>query len=133
MHENDEEGAYNCIAEGLKFNCRNYELYVMLGNYYLARNINQAYLCYDNAEFYCEVEEDKPYIRQCIKDVGEQGSTVTPVSIVMVSYNNCQMMQNCIKCIRDTAPQSAYEWDCTRMTRQVRSEAYQIVWETDSR
>lgn len=109
LHENDEEGAYNCIAEGLKFNCRNYELYVMLGNYYLARNINQAYLCYENAEFYCEVEEDKPYIRQCIKDVGEQGSTVTPVSIVMVSYNNCQMMQNCIQCIRDTAPQSAYE------------------------
>lgn len=32
-----------------------------------------------------------------------------PVSIVLVSYNNCQMMQNCIQSIRDTAPVSAYE------------------------
>ncbi len=109
LHENDEEGAYDCIAEGLKYNCRNYELYVMLGNYYLEKNINQAYLCYENAEFYCEVGEDREHIRQCLKEVRNQGSTVMPVSIVLVSYNNCQMMQNCIQSIRDTAPVSAYE------------------------
>ncbi len=109
QYENDEEGAYDCIAEGLKYNCRNYELYVMLGNYYLSRNINQAYLCYENAMFYCEEEEDGQYIRQCLKDVRNQGSMVMPVSIVIVSYNNCQMMQNCIQFIRDTAPRSAYE------------------------
>lgn len=110
QHENDESGAYGCIAEGLKYNCRNYELYVMLGNYYQARNINQAYLCYENAEFYCDVEEDKEYIRQCLETVRQNAEgTVMPVSIVMVSYNNCEMMQGCIQSIRDTNPQSAYE------------------------
>lgn len=37
------------IRKGLMFNSRNYELYVMLGNYYLSENMNQSYLCYENA------------------------------------------------------------------------------------
>lgn len=30
----DWEGAYTCIAQGLQYNYRNYELYLLLGNYY---------------------------------------------------------------------------------------------------
>lgn len=110
QYENNETGAYECIANGLKYNYRNYELYVMLGNYYQSRNIDQAYLCYENAEFYCDVKEDREYIRQCLETARSAGgNSVMPVSIVLVSYNNCEMMQDCIQSIRDTNPQSAYE------------------------
>lgn len=30
----DWEGAYTCIAQGLQYNYKNYELYLLLGNYY---------------------------------------------------------------------------------------------------
>lgn len=108
-HEGNRAGVYECITAGLKYNCRNYELYVMLGNYYRERNINQAYLCYENAEFYCDEETDRQYIRQCIQELRQGGAIVTPASVVVVSYNNREMMQGCIQSIRDTTPKSAYE------------------------
>lgn len=111
LHENDEASAYRCIAAGLKYNCRNYELYVMLGNYYRTRNICQAYLCYENAEFYCGQPEDKVYIRQCMAEImcQSEGALPSPVSIVIVSYNNMEMMKNCILSIHNTTPTSSYE------------------------
>lgn len=35
---------FSCIQRGLIYNCRNYELYFMLGQYYLKHNPKQAYL-----------------------------------------------------------------------------------------
>ena len=55
------EECYEEIIKGLKQNYKDYELYFALGEYYLTRNINQAYLCYENALFYCEDEKDKEY------------------------------------------------------------------------
>lgn len=43
----DWEGAYTCIAQGLQYNYRNYELYLLLGNFYERKNCNQAWLCYE--------------------------------------------------------------------------------------
>lgn len=110
-NEHDEMGTYECIAAGLKYNCRNYELYVMLGNYYYRKNVSQAYLCYENAEFHCKPGKDKEHIRQCMKGIKQQYENLTPppISIVIVSYNNSEMMKNCIQSIRDTTPPSAYE------------------------
>jgi uncharacterized protein HemY len=41
------------IEKGLSMEPTNYELYLMLGNYYAMSNPNQAFLCYENAEYYC--------------------------------------------------------------------------------
>lgn len=44
----DREGMWNAIHKGLRYNCRNYELYIMLGNYYLSENLHQSCPCYEN-------------------------------------------------------------------------------------
>lgn len=50
----DRVRVWTAIRKGLLSNCRNYELYVMLGNYYLPENLYQSWLCYENALFYCD-------------------------------------------------------------------------------
>jgi GT2 family glycosyltransferase/ubiquinone/menaquinone biosynthesis C-methylase UbiE len=96
------------ISAGLKYNGANYELYVMLGNYYMPSNINRAYLCYENALFYCDNEDDCAFISGRMNEIKENVS-VKPCSIVIVSYNNKQIMQDCIESIRKNNINSSYE------------------------
>lgn len=105
------ESTFREIAEGLKQDCRNYRLYVKLGDYYRMRNISQAYLCYENAEFYCDSDEDRRQIRRQMEELRRQDGVKIPppISVVVVSYNCNAMMQDCIRSIRSTNPQSAYE------------------------
>lgn len=91
---------YEEIIKGLKQNYKDYELYFALGEYYLNKNINQAYLCYENALFYCEDENDKKYICQVMKDVKNQGVEVNPYSVIIVSYNSSDAMKMCIDSIK---------------------------------
>lgn len=64
FHNAQYEEAYESIQNGLRYNYANYELYLLLGNYYAQTNINQAWLCYENAEFYCTNAEDLEIIMQ---------------------------------------------------------------------
>ena len=48
----DRMRIWDAIRNGLLFNYRNYELYVMLGDYYQSENLEQSYLCYENALYY---------------------------------------------------------------------------------
>jgi GT2 family glycosyltransferase len=99
---------FDTICEGLGFNGKNYELYVMLGNFYENENIDKAYLCYENAYFYCDNDEDSSVISDMLKAASEQ-SSVQPCSIVIVSYNSKKIMQECIESIRENNPSSAYQ------------------------
>ena len=62
----DVEQVWRNIAEGLQIDGSNYELHMMLGDYYAGYNLQQAYLCYENALFYCNVEEDRVQIQAVI-------------------------------------------------------------------
>ena len=95
------EECYEEIIKGLKQNYKDYELYFALGEYYLTRNINQAYLCYENALFYCEDEKDKEYICNVINEVKNQGVEVNPYSVIIVSYNSSDAMKICIDSIKN--------------------------------
>lgn len=91
-------------------NCRNYELYVMLGNYYLQENPNQSWLCYENALFYCDVPEDRDAISQLLCQLEEQHHiTVNKTSVVVLSFNLLEYTKLCIESIRMTTPESARE------------------------
>ncbi|MBP3487073.1 MAG: methyltransferase domain-containing protein [Roseburia sp.] len=106
----EREEAYEYIREGLKFNYKNYELYFLLGNYYELQNINQAWLCYENAEFYCESEEDLEFIRQYKTRLEEQQEwNVRNYSIVLLSYNCKDICKQCIESIRANSGSMAYE------------------------
>lgn len=110
LAEGKREEAFDAIREGLAYNNRNYELYLLLGNYYESMNVNQAWLCCENAEFYCDNDEDAEIIRQykrCLEAV--EGWCVKPLSIVILSYNIMQICKECIESIRKNNPKQSYE------------------------
>lgn len=107
--EGKQEDAFVCISKGLAFNHENYELYFMLGNYYLEKNKNQAFLCYENAEFYCKTK-DRAYLTEVKNNLLMTGEvTVQPVSIVILSYNGKEMTSLCVDSLRQSIPADAYE------------------------
>lgn len=99
----DYEGMYSVICRGLNMDCRNYELYYMLGFYYLRDNIDRAFLCFQNALFFCEDDKDREEISRTVDDILSSGNvSVKDTVIVIVSYNSEYMMQKCIESIRLT-------------------------------
>lgn len=108
--EGVKEAEYACISRGLQKNSSNYELYYMLGNYFRESNCDKAYLCYEQAEYYCTSEDDLRMIRADKNQVMEGGNCkVHPVSIVILSYNSKEILQGCIESIRNTFPKGSYE------------------------
>lgn len=98
------------IAEGLKNNYRNYELYFMLGQYYESKNTNQAYLCYENAEYYCDDESDLGMIQSCKQSMAESSNfCVKKTSIIVISYNMSVQTRECLESIRENNLASSYE------------------------
>ncbi len=105
------EECFDIVKEGLKKDCRDYELYFALGEYYYNHNHNaeQAYLCYENALFYCHEEADREYIINVMDELRNSGIKVNPVSIVIVSYNSADVMKACINSIRVNNMPDTYE------------------------
>lgn len=105
----DREGMFLAIQKGLKQEYDNYELYYMLGFYYLPENIDQAYLCFQNALFYCKNEEDRATILADMKNLEQTGRIgVRNTAVLIVSYNACYFMQRNIENIRKTLPEGSY-------------------------
>lgn len=107
--------ALPCIQEGLRINPSNHELYFMLGMVYEAfSEYHKAYLCYENALFYCQnQQEDYAVIHEHFLAFIEQtGVTVPKTSIIILNYNQLTYTKNCITSIREFCPSSAYEIIC---------------------
>lgn len=103
------DNMFCAIREGLRYACCSYELYYILGYYYLQSNANQAYLCFQNALLYCAKKEDAEIIAADIEELAGSGQiTVRNTAIVIVSYNACYMMQKNIECIRSTLLPESY-------------------------
>ncbi len=106
----DREGMWEAIYKGLRYNCRNYELYIMLGNYYLSENLYQSCLCYENAWFHCNDPEDQRAIAEMISQFKEQYKIcIENVSIIILSCNLLEYTKVCIESIRKTTPESSRE------------------------
>lgn len=96
----DRAGAFLNIQKGLVCNYKNYELYYMLGEYYLDENPMKSYLCFENAEYYCDNADDMRIISQTRENLVSQGISVPKVSIITVSYNCMPEMQLCLDGLR---------------------------------
>lgn len=108
--EGQREAEYACITRGLQKNPYNYELYYMLGEYYKSVNMDQAYLCMEQAEYYCRQSEDLEVIHAAKEEIMQSGECmVHPVSIVILSYNSKEIMKGCVESIRRTCPRESYE------------------------
>lgn len=107
-HNGKYEKMFESIRNGLQYNYTNYELYVMLGNYYRETNINKTYLCYETALYYCNNENDRKYISDCLDELKNMVK-VHPCSIVIVSYNNKKLLVDCIDSIKKNNYVDSYE------------------------
>ncbi|MCR5526354.1 MAG: glycosyltransferase [Lachnospiraceae bacterium] len=103
--EGSYEKEFDLIQKGLRLEPDNYELYYMLGEWYFYRNIDLSYLCFEHAGFYAEAsnapEEDLKTIHTGIEKLKEHGNpTVKDTSIVILSYNDCELMKANLEAIR---------------------------------
>lgn len=109
MHEGNWQEVLFSIQEGLRYNPRNYELYYILGNYYAPLNVNQAYLCYENAVHYCQ-NQDLEFLQQQMEEFKNGHEVkVAKVAIVILSYNSKEITKQCIESIRNNVNQTTYE------------------------
>lgn len=106
----DKKRQWNAIRKGLEWNPKNYELYIMLGNYYLEENLRKTYLCYENALHYCKDTKDREQTRELLAVLRrEYGVKVPKTAIVVLSYNLLEYTKQCIESIRSNTPESARE------------------------
>ncbi len=77
-----------------------YMIYEELGDKLLSENHDQAYLCYENAEFLCEDDEVRQGITDKRKELLDSGKvSVKKAAFVILSYNNTYFIQKCIESI----------------------------------
>ncbi len=106
----DGTAEFDAISTGLSFDNTNYELYYMLGLYYLNINTDWAFLCMEQALNYCDNEEDSEVIGASLLEVKEMPSCrVRNVSIMILSYNDLELLKMSIKSIEDTLPKDSFE------------------------
>ena len=86
-----------------------YIIYEKLGDYYLPKNVNQAFLCYENAEFLCTDEQKKAVIKEKKEKLKAAGGvTVQKTAMVILSYNNMYLTQKCLESIYQNCAPDAY-------------------------
>lgn len=106
----DLEAERLAIAEGMRCDPRNYELFYMLGLMYAHSNVNQAYLCLEQAAHYCDNEEDLEEIQKRLQILRDNRAlSVRPFSVIIVSFNDIELMQQNIASFRADVPRQAYE------------------------
>ena len=104
---------FTSIQKGLLFNHKSYELYLLLGNYYEHLNADQAYLCYENAQYYCTDPDDLKIILNFKEAlIANFPLKVHPVSIILLTYNVKDLTIQCIESIRHTLLPDSYELIC---------------------
>ena len=112
-HFGDREGLFGMIQNGLKINGSNYELYLLLGNYYSAENADKAFLSYENALYYARRSgnnEDVSIIESIIENYkNEVEINVRNVSILILENKDEQYEKQCIECVKDTCFEDAYD------------------------
>lgn len=109
LEEGDRPRAWQEIAAGLRVDPQNYELYMLLGDYYSFVNLRQAWLCYENACYFCNVPEDRKVIEEILEGLEEAGARPPKTAVVVLSCNLLKMTRDCIESIRETVPESARE------------------------
>lgn len=112
-HYDKRDTMLSLITDGLKLNHGNYELYILLGNYYRTINPDQAYLSYENALYYSirsGSDDDTKEIRSIIDDLKQnEHINVRNVSFAILSFNTLDYTKKCIESIRTTCFDDCYE------------------------
>lgn len=80
-----------------------------LGEQLLQSNMNQAYLCFEQAEYLCQEPQMKMMLHGLCQMLMQTGQvTVQKTAIVIVSYNQQYLMEKCIESIRQYCNPKTY-------------------------
>lgn len=109
LQSDEPEKAFDIITIGLLADNHCYELYLTLGEYYRRYNLNMARICFYQALFYCEVEEDRQIIEEYIDEAVSEGAEIHQVSIIIVARDQSQELLRCIDSIASTIDPDIYE------------------------
>ncbi|MBQ7565202.1 MAG: glycosyltransferase [Lachnospiraceae bacterium] len=78
-----------------------WKIYDRLGDSLLEENLDQAYLCYENAAFLCGNEGEKEELLRKKTELSEAGlSDVRKTAIIILSHNNAYLTIQCLNSIR---------------------------------
>lgn len=144
----DSERTWAAICQGLCYNPKNYELYVMLGNYYLDENQEQSWLCYEHALACCQDREDQAQIQEMLGQLTEDcGVSAGRIAVVIWCHGGSGFVRQCVESVRrtlagcsgqivavaDRCGEADQEWlgqqeDLTLVETEEASEMFQ-VWE----
>ncbi|MBQ3798643.1 MAG: glycosyltransferase [Butyrivibrio sp.] len=106
----DSAAEFDAIQKGLYYDNTNYELYYMLGLYFININVNWAYLCMEMALFYCKDEDDHAVIESSFEEIkNRKGIRVKNTSIMILSYNDLGLVKECIASIEEQLPKGSFE------------------------
>ena len=100
-------GKLEHIRRQMQENPKDWASYASLAALLEKENGRQAYLCYENALFYCRDEGQKAILEERLELLRRQGCGVPAAGIVILNYNLLEDLQNCVESIRDTSPESA--------------------------
>ena len=93
-------------------------LYKTLGKKYKSLNIDQSYLCYENALFHYLKEHGRTepadiFVQECQAELEylkeQQGFSVRKTAIIILSYNNADITKECINSIRESNSADTFE------------------------
>ncbi len=77
-----------------------YKAYENLGDELIRNNLNQAYLCYENAVFLSDDAESVNRIRTKMQALSDTGKiSVIPAAFIIISYNNLAFTAYCLESI----------------------------------
>lgn len=86
---------FEALQRGFERNYKNYELYVLLAEYYSSINPSQAYICLRQALYYCDNPADKESIESQIKSLNICDK-VRNTSIIILSFNTKDTTKMCL-------------------------------------
>lgn len=110
----DSNAEFEALSEGMRIDPVNYEIFYMLGLYYEKINTNQAFLCMEQALFYCEKQGTKEECELISLKLSEYereaGFSLNKFSVLILSYNDRDIMIKNINSFRENVPSSSYEF-----------------------
>ncbi len=99
------------IGDRLKYLSRDtYKIYDEMGDKLVDTNIDQAYLCYENAEYLCDDEAVRMELFAKKMKLMDSGRVqVKKTAFVILSYNNTYLMQRCLESIYTNCNPDSYQ------------------------
>ncbi len=99
----DSERTWAAIRQGLCFAPDNYELYVMLGNYYLDENPEQSWLCYEHALACCQDHDDRSQIQEMLRQLTENNNiSANRIAVVIWCHGSSDDIKQCVESVQRT-------------------------------